>query len=89
MPSAANRARLLINKAGGPKKCSESGGEYERWRNVSKGAVRVSAEEIDVLVKMFPQYALWLASGEVEPAYGQTSPEYDEAHRNLPSQSAG
>lgn len=79
----------MISKAGGPKKCSESGGEYERWRNVSKAAVRVSAEEIDVLVKIFPGYALWIASGQIAPECGQTSPEYDEAKRNLPNQSAG
>jgi hypothetical protein len=89
MEGAADRARLLIGKAGGPKKCSEAGGEYERWRNVSKGAVRVSAEEIDVLVRIFPKYALWIASGQIAPEYGQTSPEYDQANSNLSNRSAG
>jgi len=56
---------------------------------VSKGAVRVSTEEVDVLVRAFPQYALWIASGRVIPESGQTSPEYDEANRNLTSQNAG
>lgn len=89
MDTAADRARLLI-KLVGPKKASEiGGGNHDRWRSVSKGAVRVSTEEIDVLVKIFPQYALWLASGEIHPGCGQTSPEYDEANRNLPNQNAG
>ncbi|WP_282876927.1 DNA-binding protein [Pseudomonas peli] len=82
MKRSADRARLLIKKLG-PKRASEIGnGDHDRWKSVSKGAVRVSTEEIDVLVKVFPQYALWLASGEIAPECGQTSPEYDEAVRS-------
>ncbi|QLC77520.1 DNA-binding protein [Pseudomonas sp. LPB0260] len=88
MASTADRARTLI-KLVGPKRASEEGGAYERWRNVSKGAVRVGAEEIDVLVKIYPQYALWLASGQIAPEIGQTSPAYDEANRNLSQPNAG
>ncbi len=74
----------------GPKKLSLLGEtNHERWKNISKGAIRMSTEEIGVLVKMYPQYALWLASGEVAPAAGQTSPAYDEAHSNLPTPNAG
>lgn len=79
MKGSADRARTLLKKIG-PKKASEHGGDYERWRNVSKGAVRVSAEEIDVLVEIFPQYALWLASGNVAPEIGQTSPDLDKTN---------
>jgi hypothetical protein len=88
MQNAGDRARLLVRTLG-PKRMSEYGGEYERWRNVSKNAVRVSTEEIDVLVKIYPQYALWLASGQIAPECGQTSPEYDEANSNLSNQNAG
>lgn len=88
MTTTADRARLLIKKLG-PKKTSEYGGEYERWKSVSKGAVRVSTEEIDVLVRIYPRYALWLASGQIAPESGQTSPAYDEAHSNLPTPNAG
>ncbi|MHB0765138.1 DNA-binding protein [Stutzerimonas sp. NM35] len=88
MKTMANRASLLIKKLG-PKRLSEEGGDYERWRNISKGAIRISTDEMDVLVKLHPHYALWLASGHIAPECGQTSPEYDEAHRNLPNQSAG
>jgi hypothetical protein len=80
MKNSADRARLLIKKTG-PKKLSQlSDTDYSRWLNVSKGAVRVSSEEIDVLVSVFPQYALWIASGQIIPESGQTSPEYDEAN---------
>lgn len=88
MTTAADRARLLLKKLG-PKKTSEHGGDYERWRSVSKGIVRVSTEEIDVLVKIYPQYALWLASGQIAPEVGQTSPDYEEANRNLSQPNAG
>ncbi|HBP4637625.1 DNA-binding protein [Pseudomonas aeruginosa] len=89
MESSADRARLLIKQIG-PKKLSQlSNTDHSRWLNVSKGAVRVSTDEIDVLVRAFPQYALWIASGQIAPECGQTSPSYDEANRNLTSQSAG
>lgn len=45
--------------------------------------------EAEMLAKQFPQYALWLISGNVAPEAGQTSPEYDEANRNLSNQNAG
>lgn len=74
----------------GPKRLSQlSDTEHSRWLNVSKGAVRVSTEEIDVLVKLYPKYALWLASGQIAPEIGQTSPSYDEANRNLSQHNAG
>jgi len=89
MGSSADRARLLI-KMYGPKRIStESGTDHNRWKSLSKGAVRISTEEIDVLVKIYPHYALWLASGQIAPESGQTSPDYDEANRNLSQPSAG
>ncbi len=63
--------------------------DHNRWLSVSKGAVRVSTEEIDVLVRFYPSYALWIASGQVAPECGQTSPDYDEANRNLTNPNAG
>ncbi|MCY1557761.1 hypothetical protein D9M68_946370 [compost metagenome] len=89
MDEIRDRAVLLIRMAG-PKKLSLLGEtNHERWKNISKGAIRMSTEEIGVLVKMYPQYALWLASGEVAPESGQTSPAYDEAHSNLVAPNAG
>lgn len=58
-------------------------GDHDRWKSVSKGAVRVTTEEVDVLVKVYPQYALWLASGQIAPDIGQTSPDYDAASAKL------
>lgn len=88
MSTTADRARLLIKRIG-PKKVSLHGGDYERWKSVSKGAIRVSTEEIDVLVAIYPQYALWLASGNTAPEIGQTSPDYDEANAKLDKTGVG
>lgn len=69
---------------------SEAGSTgYVRWQNIKRGRARLGADEIGILVAVFPQYRWWLISGEVMPEKGQTSPEYDEANRNLPNQSAG
>lgn len=68
----------------GPKRLSQAGDtNHERWKNISKGAIRMSTEEISVLIDLYPQYALWLASGKIAPEIGQTSPEYDEANSKL------
>jgi hypothetical protein len=53
------------------------------------GKARLSDAEIEAVVKVFPQYALWLVTGETAPECGQTSPEYDEANRNLANPNAG
>lgn len=89
MDEIRDRAVLLVRLAG-PKKLSQLGEtNHERWKNISKGAIRMGTEEIGVLVKMYPQYALWLASGNTAPEIGQTSPDYDTAQSNLPTQNAG
>nr|WP_288255853.1 hypothetical protein [uncultured Pseudomonas sp.] len=62
---------------------------WRRWKNLRHRKARISTEEVEVLVKLFPSYALWIASGQVAPEAGQTSPEYDQANSNLPNQSAG
>jgi hypothetical protein len=40
--------------------------------------VRVSTEEVDVLVKLMPSYALWLTTGNQCPAAGQLAPAFDK-----------
>jgi hypothetical protein len=50
---------------------------------------RLSDAEIEAVIRIYPQYALSLASGKIAPECGQTSPDYDEANRNLTSPNAG
>lgn len=65
------------------------GTEYVRWQNIKRGKARIGANEIEILGRAFPQYRWWLMTGEVLPGQNQTSPEYDEANRNLTSQTVG
>ncbi|OWP36629.1 DNA-binding protein [Pseudomonas nitroreducens] len=67
----------------------ETGIDRYRWGNVRNGKARITDAEIEAVIALFPQYALWLVTGEVAPESGQTSPEYEEAHRNLAGQDAG
>lgn len=89
MDAVRDRALQLIRTVG-PKHLSELGGKnYERWRNISGGKIRISTEEVGILADAFPQYALWLISGRIEPQNGHVSPAFEDANRNLPNQDAG
>lgn len=66
-----------------------SGIDREKWYALRKGGRRANEDDIESMVKIHPQYALWLVSGQIAPESGQTSPEYDEANRNLSAQNAG
>lgn len=61
------------------------------WNNLKNTARKreIKAEEIEAIVNLFPQYALWVVSGEIAPEAGQISPDYVVADSNLPNQSAG
>lgn len=58
----------------------ETGIDRYRWGNIRSGKARLSDTEIEAVVKIFPQYALWLVSGEVIPESGQVSPDYERTH---------
>ena len=89
MESIQSRARSLIDKVGFDLLVRQGAIGYSRWQSVRYKDIRMSTEEIEVLQAVFPQYRLWLISGEVIPECGQTSPAYDEANGNLAAHSAG
>jgi len=89
MESIQGRARTLIDKAGMDTLVREGSIGYSRWQSVRYKDIRMSTEEIEVLERIFPRYGMWLISGKVMPECGQTSPDYDEANRNLTNQNAG
>lgn len=90
MESIDDRVRTLVDKAGIDELVKNTSIGGTRWRTVRYDKrTRISTQEVGELTRLFPQYALWLASGSIAPEAGQTSPEYDEANRNLTSQSAG
>lgn len=51
--------------------------------------VRMSTEELEVLKDLYPQYAYWLITGEIQPEFGQTSPDYDEVNSKLDNRAEG
>lgn len=63
-------------------------GRY-RWQNIKSGKARLTDAEIEAVMSVFPAYRWWLMTGEVMPEAGQTSPEYDEANKNLKQQGKG
>ncbi|ALY89061.1 DNA-binding protein [Pseudomonas aeruginosa] len=67
----------------------QTGIDRYRWGNVRNGKARITDAEIEAVIQIFPQYALWLVTGNIAPESGQTSPDYDEANRNLASPNAG
>ena len=75
-----DRAIQLIGKAGLCAFAPVDSKEYYRWSNIKRGKARVSAETIERIGSVFPQYRWWLVTGEVMPDKGQTSPEYDAAN---------
>lgn len=89
MESIQDRAITLIYKAGLDELVRKSTINWSRWKNLRHKKARISTEEVEVLVGMYPSYALWIASGTIAPECGQTSPDYDEAHSNLSNQNAG
>lgn len=87
--SAEDRALLLMNRASLKDLAEPGSSDYVRLQNIKRGRARMGVAEAELLAKQFPQYALWLITGNIAPEIGQTSPEYDEANRNLSNHEAG
>jgi len=85
------RLRSLVRYLGATKLAETTAiTERQRWQTVATNRkVKARIEDMEELLKAFPQYELWLWKGEVDPSRGQYSPDYEEAHSNLPNQNAG
>ncbi|WP_165665327.1 hypothetical protein [Metapseudomonas otitidis] len=78
MPSIDARIRALIDITDLDELVRTTDISGTRWRTVRYDKrTRISTQEMTALVQLYPQYALWLASGEIIPEKGQTSPAYD------------
>ncbi len=79
-----DRIRTLIDKAGLDVLAKKTDITGTRWRTVRYDSrTRISTNEVQELVSIFPSYALWLTTGNIAPEIGQTSPAYDEANEKL------
>lgn len=89
MESIEERAKALISKAGFDTLIRNSDIGHARWKSVRYRNIRISTNELEVLQRMYPQYSLWLISGEIAPEIGQISPEYDLANSKLDKRAEG
>lgn len=84
------RIRTLIDKAGLDALAKNTDITGTRWRTVRYDKrTRISTNEVQELVKLFPNYALWLTTGQIAVEAGQTSPGYDEANEKLTAPNVG
>ena len=82
MDSIDDRVRALVDRTGLDELVKRTEISGTRWRTVRYDKrTRISTQEVEALVRLYPQYALWLASGEVAPEVGQTRPDGDEIER--------
>lgn len=85
-----DRIRTLIDKAGLDVLAKKTDITGTRWRTVRYDSrTRISTNEVQELVSIFPSYALWLTTGNIAPEIGQTSPAYDEANEKLTAPNVG
>lgn len=89
MESILSRARTLIKKSGVDHLAKHSEIPASRWSSVTYKNVRMSTEELEVIKDLYPQYAYWLITGEIQPEFGQTSPDYDEVNSKLNNRAEG
>lgn len=90
MESIDSRIRTIIDKTTIDELVRKTTISGTRWRTVRYDKrTRVSTQELEALISIYPQYALWLNTGKIIPESGQTSPEYDEAQAHLNGAHAG
>ncbi|WP_324711244.1 hypothetical protein [Pseudomonas citronellolis] len=76
MDSIDDRVRALVDRTGLDELVKRTEISGTRWRTVRYDKrTRISTQEVEALVRLYPQYALWLASGQVAPEVGQTRPD--------------
>ncbi|SEB17844.1 DNA-binding protein [Marinobacterium iners] len=75
---ALDRALLLLERTSLKDLAVPNSKEYVRWQNIKRGKARLGIDEAEALSKIYPQYALWLLTGNVAPEAGQISPKLDQ-----------
>ncbi len=48
------------------------------WRDVCLERKRATAEHLEAIGRLWPEYSLWLLTGKTQPEAGQTSPELEQ-----------
>lgn len=59
----------------------KTGINRKRWTNVKMEGSEMRATEIEALCKLYPEYTIWLATGQEQPEIGQISPMTKRSQR--------
>lgn len=78
------RLRILVRHIGATKLAETTAiKERQRWQTVATNRkVKARVEDMEALLKAYPQYELWLWKGEVDPANGQVAPSQEASQAN-------
>lgn len=90
MESTQDRVRAFVHKTGHREVSEATGIKEERCKTIrydKRANLRTS--ELDLITEAYSQYNLWLRTDLIDPSRNEISPDYEEANRNLPGQSAG
>ncbi|MBD9357501.1 DNA-binding protein [Methylomonas albis] len=68
-----------------PKTLEEKTGvDRAKWSNIKrKDPIRATEEHLEAVFKLWPEYALWIATETTNPEAGQISPELEESRQKL------
>ena len=79
-----DRLRTLVRHLGAARLAEASAiKNRRRWQTVATDLkVKTRIEDLEELLKAFPEYELWLWKGEVDPNHGQVAPGYEEKNAN-------
>jgi hypothetical protein len=47
------------------------------WANIRNKKSRVNEDHLEAILKLFPKYGYWIATGETLPEAGQISPDIE------------
>ncbi|HBP5731336.1 TPA: DNA-binding protein [Pseudomonas aeruginosa] len=85
------RLRTLVRYLGAARLAEASAiKNRRRWQTVATDLkVKTRIEDMEELLKAFPQYELWLWKGEVDPIHGQFAPGQEGAGSKLAGSSRG
>ncbi len=48
------------------------------WRDVCLERKRATAEHLEAIGRLWPEYSLWLLTGKIRPEAGQVSPAFEQ-----------
>jgi hypothetical protein len=88
-PSERLRLLMDVEQVSAPWLERETGIDKYRWGNVKNGKAKMLVTEIQLLSKIWPEYAYWLATGLELPEAGQISPLTKRAQQTLKTRPGG